>query len=415
MSFQFHFPDLGEGLHEAEIIRWLVHPGQHVKTDEPVAEVQTDKSVVEVTSPVTGRVISLAGEEGTIIHVGDILVTFEEMGRKDNEQVPSIDGSQTTKMATNQSNFESVYSSATPTKIRPKAAPTVRMLARELGINLDEVIGTGPGGRILEIDVRGFSQPIKLPQETKITNHARNEEIETKNQEEEIPFVGLRRKISEKMVQSVNTIPHATGMGEVDVTKLVDLRKNLIPFAEKHGCRLTYLPFIIKAVTKSLIENPYLNSSLDEKRGKILLKKYYNIGIATSTKDGLVVPVIKNADKKSILEIALELEKLTDKARQRKLELADLQGSTFTISSTGKNGGAVYATPIINYPEAAILGIYEIKRKPVVIEEEIVIRSMLGYALSFDHRIMDGQETGQFLTTLTNILENPESMMLEVR
>ncbi|MEH7249034.1 dihydrolipoamide acetyltransferase family protein [Neobacillus niacini] len=415
MSFQFHFPDLGEGLHEAEIIRWLVHPGQYVKTDEPVAEVQTDKSVVEITSPVTGKVLSLAGEEGTIIHVGDILVTFEEQGRKDNEQIPSIDGGQTTKMATNQSSFESVYSSATQTKIRPKAAPTVRMLARELGINLDEVIGTGPGGRIIEADVRGFSQPIKLPQETKITTHARKEEIETKNQEEEIPFVGLRRKISEKMIQSVNTIPHATGMGEVDVTKLVDLRKNLIPFAEKHGCRLTFLPFIIKAVTKSLIENPYLNSTLDEKRGKIILKKYYNIGIATSTKEGLVVPIIKNADKKSILEIALELEELTEKARQRKLELADLQGGTFTISSTGKNGGAVYATPIINYPEAAILGIYEIKRKPVVIEEEIVIRSMMGYALSFDHRIMDGQETGQFLTTLTNILENPESMMLEVR
>lgn len=419
MTFQFKFPDLGEGLHEAEIIHWLVQPGQQVKTDEPVAEVQTDKSIVEITSPVTGKVLSLGREEGTIIHVGDTLITFEEQGRKNNEEVQSKDYEEISNLGTNNTILESAYQTGVTTTKRPKAAPTVRRLARELGINLDNVLGTGPGGRIIEADIRGSSQSIKIPQETKINedinNIARNEESETMNREEEIPFVGIRKKISEKMVQSAFTIPHATGMGEVDATKLVNLRKNLIPYAEKHGCRLTYLPFIIKAVAKSLIKNPYLNSSLDEKRGKIILKKYYNIGIATATNDGLVVLVIKNADKKSIMEIALELEELTEKARQRKLELADLQGGTFTISSTGKNGGAIFATPIINYPEAAILGIYEIKRKPVVLEDEIVIRSMMGYALSFDHRIMDGQETGQFLSTLTNILENPETMMLEVR
>lgn len=420
MSYQFKFPDVGEGLHEAEIVRWLVKKEDVIKADDPVVEVQTDKSVVEISSPVAGKVVSLAGEEGKVIHVGDVLITIDETGKSSKEDSPQKESKskQEVKAIESKTMEYGIENNNKPPR-RVRAAPTVRKLARQLGVNIEEVVGTGPSGRVIEEDVRNFSQTGRQA-ETITENHSTvsvhpSFDIHSTELIEEIPFRGLKRKISEKMVQSVYTIPHATGMGEFDVTKLVEFRNSLKPFAEKHGCKLTYLPFIIKAVTKALIENPYLNSSLDTEKEKIILKKYYNIGIATATKGGLVVPVIKNADKKSIIEIALELDQLSNKAREGKLLPKHMQGGTFTISSTGNMGGGTYATPIINYPEAAILGIYKIEDKPAVVDGEIVIRKMMGNALSFDHRIMDGLEVGLFMNSLTEILENPESLLLEVR
>ncbi|WP_423798641.1 dihydrolipoamide acetyltransferase family protein [Neobacillus sp. SAB-20_R2A] len=412
MMYQFRFPDVGEGLHEAEIVRWLVQPEKLIKADEPIVEVQTDKSVVEIPSPVGGKVVSLAGEEGSLIRVGEVLVTIEQI---DTSNIDNNKFQSSLVLLNSKNENVSLINGKPPT--RALAAPTIRKLARDLGVNLEKVNGTGPGGRVLEEDVRNFSESkgisVKSPmkEEQKAVNYEKK--IPEKNIEE-VPFVGIRRKISENMVKSVYTIPHATGMGEVDVTRLVELRKDLLPYAERHGCKLTFLPFIIKAVTKSLIKVPYLNASLDEERGKIILKKYYNIGIATATKDGLIVPVIKNADQKSILEIALELENLTEKTRQRKIDAKSLQDGTFTISSTGKIGG-VFATPIINYPEVAILGVHAIKEKPAVVDGEIAIRSIMGNSLSFDHRVIDGEDSGKFLNSVAEILENPESLLLEVR
>jgi pyruvate dehydrogenase E2 component (dihydrolipoamide acetyltransferase) len=417
LKYEFKFPDVGEGLHEAEIVHWIVRPNQIVKVDDPVVEVQTDKSVVEIPSPVGGKVVSLAGEEGSIIRVGEVLVTIEQVNKTNFD---SGHQSQPDRIPLGSQGSSVINESASQIISRPAkramAAPTVRKLARDLGVNLEDIEGTGPGGRVLEGDVRRVNDSITLPASAKVQDPVSEKRVEQVSEKkvEEIPFVGLRRKISEKMVKSVYTIPHATGMTEMDVTKLVELRKSLFPFAEEQGCKLTYLPFIIKAVTKSLKKYPYLNASLDEERGKIILKKYYNIGIATATKDGLIVPIIKDADQKSILEIAQELEILTEKTRQRKIDAKSLQDGTFTISSTGKKGGA-FATPIINYPEVAILGVHAIKQKPAVVNGEIAIRSMMGTSLSFDHRVIDGEDSGLFLDSVTQILENPECLLLEVR
>ncbi|MDQ1002914.1 pyruvate dehydrogenase E2 component (dihydrolipoamide acetyltransferase) [Neobacillus niacini] len=417
MNYEFKFPDVGEGLHEAEIVRWLVCQNQFIKADDPVVEVQTDKSVVEIPSPVAGKVVSLAGEEGSIIRVGEVLITIEQVN-KQNVHSAHQSHPDRTSMASKVNSVinESASQILTKPAKRALAAPTVRKLARELGVNLEKIEGTGPGGRVLEEDVRTVNNTITLSTSSTVQDPVTEKRVEqvSENKVEEVPFVGLRRKISEKMIKSVYTIPHATGMTEMDVTKLVELRKSLLPFAEEQGCKLTYLPFIIKAVTKSLKKYPYLNASLDEERGKIILKKYYNIGIATATKDGLIVPVVKDADQKSILEIAQELEILTEKTRQRKIDAKSLQDGTFTISSTGKIGGA-FATPIINHPEAAILGVHAIKEKPAVVNGEIAIRSMMGTSLSFDHRLIDGEDSGLFLDSVTQILENPECLLLEVR
>lgn len=216
------------------------------------------------------------------------------------------------------------------------------------------------------------------------------------------------------MVKSVYTAPHATGMDEIDVTKLVEIRKSLASELAKEQIKLTYLPFIIKAVTRALKEYPMFNAVLDEETNEIVLKKRYHIGIATATKAGLLVPVIRDADQKSIRELAVEIAELSEKAHRQALRLEELQGSTFTITSTGAGGGW-FATPIINYPEVAIFGAHAIKRKPVVIDDEIVIRDMMGISLTFDHRVIDGEPAGRFMRTVAHYLSHPEVLLLDVR
>ncbi|WP_243292043.1 dihydrolipoamide acetyltransferase family protein [Bacillus sp. FJAT-47783] len=427
MNYEFTLTDLGEGLHEAEIVRWFVKEGDMIDKDQPVAEVQTDKAVVEIPSPVSGKVISLAGPIGTVIHVGNVLVTIEQY-ESTNQVTNDSKILQDLPQRTTSENKSAIFSqpnsqpssNRSKTKCRVFAAPTVRKLARELGIDIETIAGTGPNGRVTEEDVRSAinevaatSNTVAIPTlQSMSESHA--DKKEPSSFVEEVPFNGLRKKISEKMVESMYTIPHATGMEEVDMTELTEIRKSLLPYVEVHGAKLTYLPFIIKAVTKGLKENPYLNSSLDQERGKILLKKYYNIGIATATSDGLVVPVIKDVDQKTILEIAIELHQLIEKVRQRKVSRDDLTGGTFTISSTGKKGGW-FATPVINYPEAAILGVHSIKEKPVVKDGQIVIRHMMGMSLSFDHRLIDGHPAGMFMKSVINTLENPNTLLMEVR
>jgi pyruvate dehydrogenase E2 component (dihydrolipoamide acetyltransferase) len=405
--YEFKLPDIGEGLHEAEIVRWMIKEGDDIKVDQPIAEIQTDKATVEISTPVGGRVLSLAGPEGATVKVGEAFITVDT--------------------AEHNTKTETVAPSPSPTKKRVIAAPSVRKRARELKIPIEEVEGTGDGGRVTLADLERYSQKREQQSANIVSMHeTRKQEVEQKfeatkqeetqivTREERIPIRGLRKKIAENMVKSAYTVPHVTGMDEVDVTKLVNIRANILKQIEGDSMKLTYLPFVIKAVTRALKEHPIFNATIDEETNEIVLKKEYHIGIATATKEGLVVPVIKHADQKSIRELAQEIAELSAKAHQQTLKLDEIQGSTFTITSTGANGGW-FATPIIHYPEVAILGVHSIKRKPVVIDEEIVIRSMMGMSITFDHRIIDGEPAGRFMTTIKYILENPEWLLLDVR
>lgn len=405
MSYEFKLPDVGEGLHEAEIVKWFVAEGDYVDEDQLIAEIQTDKAVVEMTTPVAGKVLSLAGEEGYVVTVGETLITVATEGDVPNRAHESRE---------HQNKNSAEKAESTPQKKQPPkrviAAPVVRKRARELGIDITEVTGTEKGGRITMQDIDEFANEKK-----KAFTSGGKERVETysSKEDERIPVKGLRKRIAEKMVQAKYTAPHVSGLDEFDASKLVVLRKQLLEQLDP-SVKLTYLPFIIKAVTKALQEHPYFNASLDEESNEIILKKRYNIGIATATKNGLVVPVIKHADQKSIIDIAKELEELTDKAHEQKLALSDMQDGTFTITSTGMAGG-LFATPIINYPEVAIFGVHAIKKRPVVVNDEIVIRDMMGVSITFDHRVIDGEPSGQFMQTIARIIENPELLMLDVK
>ncbi|KZE96452.1 Dihydrolipoyllysine-residue acetyltransferase component of pyruvate dehydrogenase complex [Geobacillus stearothermophilus] len=437
MIYEFKLPDIGEGLHEAEIIRWLIREGDVVKADQPIAEIQTDKAMVEMTTPVAGKVVALAGPEGATVKVGEPLIVVETEASVAGEAAPTDHLAQEPASAVH-------IEAPRPTVGRKRAiaAPSVRKRAREMGVPIDEVEGTGEGGRVTLADLERYVREREaaasvaeaarreaneagvLPTGSASAAGGRQESIASWTsiasldavfeEEERIPLRGLRKKIAEKMVKSMYTAPHVTGMDEVDVTKLVEIRKHLANQLAEERIKLTYLPFIIKAVTRALKQYPMFNAVLDEETNEIVLKKRYHIGIATATKAGLVVPVIRDADQKSIRELAIEIAELSEKAHRQALRLEELQGSTFTITSTGAGGGW-FATPIINYPEVAIFGAHAIKRRPVVVGDEIVIRDMMGMSLTFDHRVIDGEPAGRFMRTVAHYLENPEVLLLDVR
>ncbi|WP_445613173.1 dihydrolipoamide acetyltransferase family protein [Geobacillus sp. YF-1] len=430
MIYEFKLPDIGEGLHEAEIIRWLVREGDVVNADQPIAEIQTDKAMVEMTTPVAGKVVALAGPEGATVKVGEPLIVVETEAAVAGEAAPTEDSVREPVPA-------ACGEAPRPARKRAIAAPSVRKRAREMGVPIDEVEGTGEGGRVTLADLERYVREREAAATVAARDEAKKDALPTGGaaggrqasiatwtsiagldalfeEEERIPLRGLRKKIAEKMVKSVYTASHATGMDEIDVTKLVEIRKSLASELAKEQIKLTYLPFIIKAVTRALKEYPMFNASLDEETNEIVLKKRYHIGIATATKAGLLVPVIRDADQKSIRELAVEIAELSEKAHRQALRLEELQGSTFTITSTGAGGGW-FATPIINYPEVAIFGAHAIKRKPVVIDDEIVIRDMMGISLTFDHRVIDGEPAGRFMRTVAHYLSHPEVLLLDVR
>lgn len=419
MSYEFNLPDIGEGLHEAEIIRWIVGVGDIIQADEPIVEVQTDKAMVEITSPVSGKVSRLGGEEGSSIKVGNPLIVLET-----NIQAPKV----MEMVATYKNEERNIHRNERKRIIAP---PTVRKKARELNIPIEKVTGTGKAGRISEEDLYTYlrlknevsSSQETLPPKTNDTKPiiqvirnapALPQSNHQSEAEERHPIRGLRKVISENMVKSAYTAPHVTGMDEWDVSELVKLRRKISENWENKETKLTYLPFIIKAVAKALEGHPLFNASIDQQTNEYILKKYYHIGIATATKQGLVVPVIRHANQKSIAELAIELDRLVKNAHAGTLKVEEVRGSTFTITSTGAKGGW-FATPIINFPEVAILGIHSIKRKPVVVNEEIVIRDIMGMSLTFDHRLIDGEPAGQFMVTVQQYLENPEKMFIDMR
>ncbi|MCL6626690.1 dihydrolipoamide acetyltransferase family protein [Alicyclobacillus shizuokensis] len=542
MAVEFRLPDVGEGIHEAEIVRWLVHEGDRVEEFDPMVEVQTDKAIVELPAPASGVITHIHAPTGSIAHVGDVLVEIEpesvigdpvvvrapdpsplaaargglsgpapadaagaDKGRQ-REHRAVDDGVRTVETTPSQRrqghaaghNLDSAAAGRADTAggsaggpeagaRRPKATPGVRHFARQHGVSLWDVKGTGPGGRILKSDVERYLQertapttsgpaksmsehgtsllwslaqrpvrgerdlrqggyPTPVPRSARhgfavedgpyspsrparadsspagegddavrrplgAASRAATGDARTPTR---VPFRGIRRATAEHVKRSVFTAPHVTAFDECDATALVALRQRWNERLESEGRRISYLPFIVKAVVSALRAFPYFNARLDEEAEEILLLPEYHIGIAVDTPDGLFVPVVRDADQLTLREIGEEIYRLSTGARNRTLTPQDLRGSTFTITNMGPIGG-LFATPILNYPEVGILGIHQIQKKPVVIEDEIRIRQVMTVTLSFDHRVIDGAMSVRFLNHLKRLIEHPEELMLELR
>ncbi|NKE36886.1 2-oxo acid dehydrogenase subunit E2 [Natronococcus sp. JC468] len=543
MVREFKLPDVGEGVAEGELVTWLVEEGDTVSEDQPVAEVETDKALVEVPSPVDGTVRELHWEEGEMVPVGDLFVTYDVEGEESADEPTTSEEEQ----ASEPSGVDSPAEARTDAKDEPAgdagatgaetgevalsesrvfAPPRVRRLAREEGIDLSGLEGSGPGGRITAADVEAAaddldhsseSVEVETPSEESasdagtdsssatadtaasdtgaqpthsttappsvesadrartlaapatrrlaeeegvdidavptdeerdgeafVTPEAVREYAETQRRAQEAdaeavsagepvgskgtafakgererrePFTGVRKTIADAMVESKYSAPHVTHHDEVDVTELVAARERLKPRAEEQGIGLTYMPFITKAVTAALKEFPEMNAVIDEDNEEIVYRDYYNIGIATATDVGLMVPVLEDTDRKGLLQLSSEMNELVTKARERSISPDELRGSTFTITNVGGIGGE-YATPILNYPESGILAVGEIKRKPRVVTdddgtESIEPRSVMTLSLSFDHRLIDGAVGARFTNEVMEYLENPELLLLE--
>jgi pyruvate dehydrogenase E2 component (dihydrolipoamide acetyltransferase) len=406
--YEFHLPDIGEGVAEGEVVKWLVKEGVEVKENQPLVEVMTDKVNVEIPSPRKGTVLKLMAKEGEVVKVGQVLLVIGEKGEQATATIPTMPTAKT-PMTTTPAKTESIAPATTLAVPRKPqeilATPSTRKLARDLGVDLSLIQGTGLGGRITDEDVQQFKKSGARATTISVTVSGKA------GSEERIPLRGIRRKTAERMSKSKHTAAHVTHVDEVDMTEIVQLREKAKESAEKGGAKLTYLPFIIKALILALKQYPYLNSTLDDEKQEIILKRYYNIGIATNTDQGLVVPVLKDADHKSIAQLAEEIARLSERARAGQLTLDEIQGSTFTITNVGGIGG-VFATPIINYPEVAILGVHKIAKRPVVRDNQIVIRDMTYLSVSFDHRVLDGAMAAEFMNVIRKYLEDPKLLLL---
>ncbi len=421
----FKFPDVGEGITEGEIVKWRVEEGDKVKQDQILVEVETDKAVVELPSPEAGIVSKIYHKEGDTVKVGEALVSIQPpSSKKKSVEIPKETKLQKSKdVGAVVGVLEEAENSGSGTLNIPKksslkvvpstsndhlhALPAVRRLAKELKVDISKLQGTGKDGRITEEDVRQSAKSTKEtePQKPKVVK-----KYDLYGYIDHVQLKGVRKIIARRMVESVRTSPHVTHMDFVDVTHLSEVHNKEQEIAKKKKVHLTFLPYIIKALIKALKEHPYLNSSIDEGNEEVILKKYYNIGIAVDTEDGLMVPVIKVADIKNIYQLAKEISELSEKARSRKIDLGDLKGGTFTITNVGSIGG-IFATPIINQPEVAILALGRIQEKPMVIEGRIVIRRMLPLSLTFDHRAVDGAEGARFTETLKKYLSDPDLLI----
>ncbi|MFD1168414.1 dihydrolipoyllysine-residue acetyltransferase [Oceanobacillus caeni] len=418
-TFEFKFPDIGEGIAEGEIVKWFFKEGDTVKEDDVLCEVQNDKAVVEIPSPVDGTVQKIHVGEGEVATVGNIFVTFEAEGYESAET--SADSSAETNKP--QANNTSAASSNDDGK-RVIAMPSVRKYAREKGVNVKEVAGSGKNGRILKEDIDAFLNGGQAATSAQASTNA--QETAKAEKEEAKPYVpageefpetrekmsGIRKAISKAMVNSKHTAPHVTLLDEVDVTELVAHRKKFKQVAMDQGIKLTYLPYVVKALVSALKQYPSLNASIDNTTDEIIQKHYYNVGIAADTEKGLLVPVVKNADRKSIFEISQEINELADKARSGKLAPGEMKGASSTITNIGSAGGQWF-TPVINQPEVAILGIGRIAEKPVVKNGEVAIAPVLALSLSFDHRIIDGATAQNALNQMKRLLNDPQLIMME--
>jgi pyruvate dehydrogenase E2 component (dihydrolipoamide acetyltransferase) len=414
MAFEFRLPDIGEGVVEGEIVKWHVRPGQNVKEDDPLVEVMTDKATVMIPSPRKGTILETRGEEGGIVKVGAILLTLETADGAGKATAEKAEKKEAPRAEPQQKPSAPATSQSESSKGRALATPALRKMAQDMGIDINSVNGSGPGGRITREDIQNFSSAsAAAPAHAKKEAPPKFAVVGGSEKVEEIPFRGLRKKVAEKMTESKTHAVHYTYVDEVDVSQLVNLRNSLKDEASAKKVKLTYLPFIIKALVEGLKKYPLLNSSLDEQNGKILVRHYYHMGIGVATPDGLTVVVVKNADQKSLFDLASEVERLSEAARQNKVALEDLKGSTFTITSLGTMGG-MFATPVINYPEVAIVGIHKVEQRPVVHEGQIVIRDRMYMSLSFDHRVVDGAVGAEFTQYVKRFLENPALLFIQL-
>ncbi len=428
MSFQFKMPDIGEGIHEGEIVKWFVKPGDKVQEDDVLCEIQNDKAVVEIPSPVEGTVEEVLVGEGTVATVGQVLIKFDAPGyedlkfKGDEEEAPAEVKKEEAPVAENTTNNEVTNA---PVEVDPNrrviAMPSVRKYARDKGVNIQQVAGSGDNGRVLKVDIDTFlNGGAQVVSETPAQAATGTEEISApaaaipagEYPETREKMSGIRKAIAKAMVNSKHTAPHVTLMDEIDVTKLVAHRKKFKEVAANKGIKLTFLPYVVKALTSALREFPALNTSLDDATNEIVHKHYYNIGIAADTERGLLVPVVKDADRKSIFNISNEINELAGKARDGKLAPDEMKGASCTISNIGSAGGQWF-TPVINHPEVAILGIGRIAQKPIVRDGEIVAAPVLALSLSFDHRMIDGATGQNALNHIKRLLNDPELLLME--
>jgi len=409
MPKEFKFPDVGEGITEGEIVKWFVKEGDEVKEHQALGEIETDKAIVEMPSPYSGIVLKIAIKEGDTVKVGDILVVIGEKGEKLAEVKEAVKKEPEVKPAGVVGYLEEApEEEIKPTSQEVLATPAVRKLAKELNVDLSTIKGSGPGGRITEDDLK---KPKKADEEEapglKVTR-----KYDMWGYVDRIPLKGIRKIISEHMTKSAFTAPHVTHFDDIDATKLSEARDEMKKEAEMKGIKLTYLPFVIKAVIAALKQYPRINASLDDENETVIVKKYYNIGIAVDTEAGLMVPVIKGVDKKHIYDIGREANELAEKCRNRTVDLMDLKGGSFTITNIGSIGG-LYATPIINYPEVAILMTGKMHEKLVLEDDKIKVKKIMPLSLSFDHRVIDGADAARFVNTVKQYLENPDMILAE--
>ena len=397
MAYEFKLPDVGEGIVEGEIVQWLVQEGDRVEEDQPIVEVLTDKATVEIPSPLKGTITKRIGEDGEMIEVGATLVVIEEDPGQDKTRLRSAHSG--TRATLPDRKKRSGQDSAL-------ATPAVRRLANELGIDLSQIEGSGSGGRITQEDLESHQESAGADLEPA-------EGASSSGETENTPYRGVRKKIGDHLIQSLKTAAHFTYVEEVDATELVLLREQFLTSNQNRDIRLTYLPLLMKTVVKGLREHPLMNATLDEEGGVIHLKKYYNIGIATHTPDGLMVNVVRDVDKKKVLELAREITQLTQAALEGKTKLENLKDGTFTITSLGTLGG-IAATPIINYPEVAVLAVHRISKRPVVRDDQVVIRHMMNLSLTSDHRVVDGTIAAQFLHSIIPLIEDPSWLKEEL-
>lgn len=429
--FEYKMPELGEGLHEGEIVKWHIKPGDKIEEDDILMEVQNDKAVVEVPSPVNGTIKELKVSEGTVAVIGDVLILIEVEG---DAPVSEPAAEPVAEQAAQTPEAPKAPAAAPAPQVQVEdnrnilATPSVRKLAREQGISLGRIQGTGKNGRITREDVLSYTgadvqQPeaavneASVPASAEVSKAApsapQTQAVATDAAEERVPLKGIRKVIANAMVKSVYTAPHVTIMDEVDVSKLVELRKELKPLAEQRGVKLTYLPFIVKALVAAVRKYPVLNASIDDEREEIVYKNNYHIGIATDTDNGLLVPVVANADRKSILTIADEIRDLAVRGREGKLAPHEMRGSTISITNIGSAGG-MFFTPVINWPEVAILGTGRISEKPVVRDGALAVGQVMALSLSFDHRIIDGATAQYAVNHIKQLLEDPQMFIMEV-
>lgn len=422
-ELEFRLPDLGEGVMEGEIVRWLVAVGDTIAEDQNVVEIMTDKAAMEIPCPAGGTVAALFGKEGDIVPVGKALLTLKAAGAghapagapAPERLAPALPATEAAPGAKAEPPAAAVAPQASAPAAAPAgkalASPATRKLAREKGLDLAAVAATGPNGRVTRDDVlkAGAAPATAAPHAAPSRPAAQPLKVE--GSVERIPLRGLRRKIAEKMVQSAYTAPHVTTFDELDMTALVALRARLKPKAEALGAKLSFMPFFMKAVTAALREFPLFNASLDPATQEIVVRHDIHLGFAAATDNGLMVPVVRHADTKGLVQLATEMQAIAERTRAGKAPLEELTGSTFTISNVGSVGG-LFATPIINYPEVAILGVNQTQKRAVVRDGQVVVRDMMYLGLSFDHRVVDGSEAVRFLQAVIGYLEDPERLLL---